>query len=595
MYYQTQVKKIRAGSVVDVNGKVLYSIGNFSCKEGDFVWTDGQFVFGHTPARSTPLIIFDNPGIPVSFVSARGYITKNNCTFKPYSISADDWIVNTDKNFASGNTEIIDAEIDDNGDLWTVTNGFYRFKSAPTFHNHLYTQGYRALRDNDTDFSIFQSVTPYIGQLFDYPAKSFNNIPAVNTNVVFYRNGVQKLALNLKQYADLAEAFALDAKDIIMSRSIKDNAAVNWTRQPAPPDDFIALSYAAVVSMHVSRNGDWDAIISASAIGYCFPYLTFDGSIFNVAFKNDEDKTFSTDLISCINNFEDVVFNSHTLPFQPSIEKYPDFEGDEKDDNDEYTPEFQEYILAKVAYYIPLARFKYYYWFPIVFSACKILRVHNGTVTDTIYQSHGGGNVIYAPDEWDEAGKFVIDYDTFVYNYNTTDSPTLFPVDDNVYCRFSADHIIFYDKNSNVVHDLTSDWNGYKAYGKYQGYYYSLIDSVAYNISSQPSIDINNLFGRQIFIPALSYDIAGLNVQSAQSDNPLKDNYPYMSGWFKNPNNDDDDANISCCFLQLPNDFLFGVRGENLYKKHGSAVNVAGSGLKNFRLRELKNISNARK
>ena len=607
MYYQTQVKNSKAGSITDVNGKTLYLIGNFDCQEGDSVWTDGQFVFGQTPARSTPFVFTDNQGIPVSFDSAGGYI-KLNGRFKAKDISSADWIVNTDRIFENGNdaenAETIDTEINNNGDLVTVTNGFYRFKSAPTFHNHLYTQTYRAISENESRYRIISEVTPYVGQLFDYPAKSFADIPVENTPVILNQEEI-----NLKSYADMAETFALAAKNNIMQNSNKENNAVNWTRQPAPPDDFIALSYAAVVGFHVSRNGDWDAIISTAAMGICFPYLTFDGSIFDRAFPNDEDKTFSEDLVKCINNFEDVVFNLQSLPFEPTFEQYEEFDGTEKDYNDEYTPEFKEYILDKVEYYIPLARFRYYYWFPIIFSACKILHVHNGEVTGTIYQSHGGGNVVIAPDVWDEKEEknsaAEVTFDDFVYNYSEAEDAEgkgkYLPLDEDYYCEFSPisiwevygtkDGTFSLSDNIYVAEDL----GGYEAYGEYQGYYYSLLDSEATNIATQNNISVDNLYGRAIFTPALSYHFEGLSNDS-YLDNPYKINYPYMSGWFKNPDEDNDDAVISYCFAKLKNgDFLLGARGGSLYRVGSDGTYKLGSGLKNFRLRELKNINKAKK
>lgn len=599
MFYQTQVQNVRAGSVVDVSGKILYFMGNFTCQAGDFVWTDGNFVFGHTPARSTPLIFSDNSGVPVAFDNSRGYI-KSNGNFKDFNISDADWIINTDKDFFSGNDEnIIDAEIGNGGNLLTVTNGFYRFKSAPTFCNHLFTQHYRLIRAQEERFLVCTEVNPYVGQLFDFPDNSFADIPAEDTPVT-----INQTAIQLKPYADIAEAFALDAKYVIISHSNKENNAVNWTMQPAPPNDFIALSYAAVVGFHLSANGDWDAVISASAMGFCFPYLTFDGSIFYQSFPNGEDKTFSEDLISCINNFEDIVFNRQSLPFQPTFEQYAAFAGTEKDSNNEYTAEFKAYILDKVAYYIPLAKFRYYYWFPIVFSACKVLKVHNGEVVGTIYQSHGGGNVVYAPEEWDEKSTSANYYNDFVFNdYNETEhdknNRMYFPLDEDYYCDFSPYDALIYDSAGSTFtipyDDMPKNSGfGYKAYSEYRGYYYSFIDSDAITVATQNNISVDNLFGRQIFIPAPYYVFYGLDNEN-YSTNPKKNNYPYMCGWFKNPNDDNDDAIINYCFAELKNGLLLGVYGGDLYKiQSGGSYELIGSGLKNFRLREMKRISKAR-
>ena len=608
-YYPTQIESVGNGTATDVQGKKLRFVGNLPCQAGDTVWTDGNVIFGNSTPKTAPLLDDMQAGIPVVADKIKddsdkksGYLLPNG-KFRKRKLAAGEWIVNDDKNYEHGEDEdIIDAEIDDDGDLWTVTDGFYRFKSAPTFHNHLFTQGFIRPEDSDSAFSVFSSVTPYVGQLFDFDFVSFADIPTEDTDIVFYKNGAEQFKVNLKQFADIAEDFALEAKDKILEKSNKEDGAVNWTMQPAPPDDFIALSYAAVVSLHVDKKGDWDAIISAAAMGFCFPYLTFDGSIFDSAFPNNEDKTFSENLISCINSFEDVVFKQLSLPVHFDFEQYPEFEGDETDDNDNYTPAFQKYILDKVAYYIPLASFRYFYWFPVIFSACQVLRVHNGNVTDTIYKSKGGGNVVFAPEEWNEKGVTENFYDDFVFNFSESGNEIVFPLDEDFsyHCEnFFVENISADNNNFSVPEDvytsLADSIDCYYAYGEYQGFHYSNIDSEASLVAAQYNLSTDNLYGRQILTPALSYDFSISN-NSGFNSNPRKINYPYMSGWFKKPDEDNDDVNISYSFANFrKNKFLLGVRGGDLYRVEGTGKDLLGTGLKNFRLRDLLNIYSAKK
>ncbi len=676
-FYPTEIQSVGNGVATDVQGKTLRFMGNLPCQAGDTVWTDGKFIFGNSTPKPAPLLDDIQSGTPVLFDKEKsdndkGYLRAHG-KFKKYKRMKDhEWIVNDYEKYKYGKEEdLIDAEIDNNGDLWTVTDGFYRFKSAPTFHNHLFTQAHIQPNENSTAFSVFSRVTPFVGQLFDYPNQSFADIPAENSDVVFYKNDEEQFTVNLKQFADIVEDFALEAKNKIMEKSNKEDDAVNWTMQPAPPDSAVALSYASVVSFNIDQNHNWDAIISTAAMGFCFPYLTFNGSVFNKAFPNGEDKIFSETLITCINTFEDLVFEQQALPYKPDIapyppftgeekddndeytpeyksyltgkvnhyapyyqttdpnedlsyinafetvlfepqnlhfnanfEKYPEFEGDETDENDEYTPEYKKYILDKVKYYIPKARFKYYYWFPIVFSACKVLRVHNGEVTDTIYKSKGGGNIVYAPDDWDEKGDKDVakePYDDFVYNYEQFNEQEIdFPLDGFSYhCEnFFVENVFEGEKQISIPEDvynsLANSIECYSAYGKYEGYYFSNVDSTAALIATQTNADINNLYGRQIFTPALYYEYSGLG--EGYNDNPLKVNYPCMNGWFKKPYEDNDDVNISYVFAKFKrNKFALGIRGGDLYRISLDGIyEKVGTGLKNFRLRELKNIRKAK-
>ena len=69
MFYKTTVHSLVPGGVVDSRGKTLTFIGNKVARVGDTIWTDGRVVFGHTPARGSPILAGGNRtyGIPVLF------------------------------------------------------------------------------------------------------------------------------------------------------------------------------------------------------------------------------------------------------------------------------------------------------------------------------------------------------------------------------------------------------------------------------------------------------------------------------------------------------------------------------------------------
>ncbi len=268
-----------------------------------------------------------------------------------------------------------------------MTDGFYRKNRYVTYNNHLYVHRYSYTQGHENEslpeqyvHSVCYSVSTYVGQQIELGI----DIPDEDTDVIFYRDGEKFNQLNLKQFADEAENLALEVKDKIMAKSAENIQAanadiiakgiptteiLNYFKQPSPPDDFIASTYARVAMLKIQPNGDYDAVIVASSYGYCFPYLTFNGSAFLHSFPNGENASFNSDLEQCMQIFENNVFDEEisprTLPVALNIIKYPRFTGDKKDDDGNYTDEYKRYILNKVAYYIPRARFKYKNWYDI--------------------------------------------------------------------------------------------------------------------------------------------------------------------------------------------------------------------------------------
>lgn len=125
MFYKTTIKSVTQSGVIDVQGRSLQFIGYLPVKAGDTVYTDGRFIFGNAPPKGAPAI-FDTPsGIPVLSDDLRGYFN-NRGTFKQYSIAGTKWLVNDDKTFKHDEGDnIIDAEISEDGELLTVKKHHY--------------------------------------------------------------------------------------------------------------------------------------------------------------------------------------------------------------------------------------------------------------------------------------------------------------------------------------------------------------------------------------------------------------------------------------------------------------------------------------
>ena len=633
MYYQTKIKSLIAGGAIDTSGKRLQFIGNNPAQVGDMVWTDGRVIFGHTPIRGTPLMFADEPKIPVLGDDWRGYV-KSTGKFRGCDIADDAWIVNNDKYFYHGaedSAKLLDAEITAEGELITVTDGFYRKNQYVTYTNHLAICWYQFLskyeigdRPNNFHYSILSNIKTYNGEEIELGVDEDDE----DTDVVFYKDGEKFNQLNLKQFADEAENLALEVKDKIMVKSeenlqaaradiqrknIPTTQIINFYRQPAPPDDFIASTYARVAMLKIQPNGDWDAVITASSYGYCFPYMTFDGSIFHMSFPDNEDKTFSDDLISCLNLFENIVFEKNTLPFTPNIEKYPKFEGDKKEGGN-YTDDYKRYILKKIAYYIPLARFKHKAWFCMPFSAFVILRVHNGEISDTIYSNSGGGtdNFWFRTMSWTEtsgaytSGLYTSD---FVIDNDEEENDWEFPLDDEYY--FSAEGLklkTIYDNSDTTVVDIPEEAsaalreNFYEAYYVYPFHAIQVKDKNVENIYEEQADSELYVFNSYKNLIAVHYKfVDSKGDEDVWYKYPKKQSYVLLSGWFiKSEGTDEsqfeEDLRINFNFTKLKGGkYLISARGGKLIKFDDKGnIETIGDDLKNFRLRELKHISKAK-
>ena len=663
MYYQTKIRKVYSGGgAVDFQGKKLSFMGNLPVQAGDIVWTDGNVIFGHANIGDTPIIPIMISGIPVSgYGEFRGYIDKTG-NFKKYATSADSWIVNTDKIFKHGeekfnNEKIIDAEIAENGDLYLITEGFYRKNTLVTYNHKLFVHKVRGpegalelanVDEGENPYFVTNKFYSYSGQTLklgvdqNYSYGYLLKEPICkdkDIDLKIYKNYKQIASFNLKQIADIVTDKCFSIRDQMMTQSSQEGINL---RQGEPPDDFIASVYARIITSYIDKNGNWDIIVSASAWGYCFPYMSFDVSIFSGTFPNDEDKFFNEMLVECIEKYFEIEFFKQNSFL--NIEKYPQFTGTKKV-NGSYTAEFQQYILDKCAYYIPLAKFKQKIWYPNIFNASILVKIHNGQVVDTIQSYSGGGREkIYLDySTWDEKripkrGKY---YDSIVIPAEEIRKEWSFPLGDGYY--FVADGMkikAIYNSEDKKIATIPNDIGLYDDYAEAylcfpiqsafeeNAEYHYIVDSTAKGLAQRLNLEEKNILARFIYYfegyiqdqyrnitYPLYYKI--INKDGSYIDSnyyPMDVNLQlnFQNGWFTNPKkkewalNDETFYLLKHVFTLLSNGAcLLGLHGDKLYKINGDGTyenlldrpdkSFQTADLKNFRLRELKNMAKAKK
>ena len=155
MFYKTQIKSTGKGFAFDTSGKKLFFIGNYPCQAGDFVYTDGTYIFGNLSPKAQPIIFPVQSGIPVLADDLRGYFNSSG-VFKDYDIAfdiaSDSFIVNDKDKFLHGADFFIDAEISESGELFTA---YFFGGSAHIRNGNIIEDGFISIKKDGDEIKNF--------------------------------------------------------------------------------------------------------------------------------------------------------------------------------------------------------------------------------------------------------------------------------------------------------------------------------------------------------------------------------------------------------------------------------------------------------
>lgn len=629
MFYTTTIKSVGQSGVIDAQGRRLNFIGYLPVKAGDTVYTDGNVIFGNAPPKGAPAIFDEPSGIPVlgdedsSGDELRGYFTING-KYKRYRIAGDNWITNGKKKYAhdgdeTSGTEIdgqrlIDAGITDDGDIYIVTDGLYRETQTTSYNHHIFI-GYH----NGNQFAadgphwVNSYIEPHIGEEITLGVAS----NPVDLSAVIYKNGKQTDEFNLKPFADMVEEKSLEARDKIMALSASSDEygnllpeppkGANRMEQPPPPDSFVAAKSARILTFKTDQQGNWDAIVTASAYGYCFPYLYLQGSVLEPTFTSATPQ-FDGYLQDCIEDLETYIFTRKYYPFL-NIKRYsPRFTG-EISISGYYTTAYANWATKAIAYYIPLVRYTFFEWFPVAFGASMLFHVHNGEIVTVMQSRYGGGNTVYSYGSWDETQHYDNYNSTFEIGVALEENDWRFPVGDKIFLGgFGSEITGLFDDDDKKISNVPQFDQTIHFEPEYPLAYSTHNDAIAevlYKEIAAPAINAVHHHTVCLPSPRYSYQENGITYSTEQfpdeffSLNALKP-YRFLNEFFDEKAIND--VNRDGLFRFNPSGanlkggkLLFGVYGEKLYLKTSGEWQQVGDGLKNFRLRELKNIRKAKK
>ena len=606
MFYQTQVIKLTRDGVIDVQGKKLSLIGNKIVKVGDYVWTDGKVVFGHTPIRGGGILYNEPSGIPIlaqddlSGNELRGYFSKNG-KFKPYLIMSDSWITNSDKKFGHGietfnNEEIIDAHFADDGDKIIVTNGI--FQDSRTLNTT-----YVWIHVNDT-YTFYVDRTHWtLDELkisIDRPFVMGNTLGSENLETVkapakIFINDKDEKEIDLEPYAKDVEARALLCAEKIMAQSytVDDVEAndvtticgyvkleeltsdfrstpssirapeglVDEPAHPPPDEPFIAYSTAYILTSN-SDDKVFEGTIFAAAYGFCFPYIkprfiSNESYYFYNGFPRNKIYEYK-----CVPFGFSCIFRVENNNVQSEPVAFRDFGGIDSDVTIHADNNYLTYLLGGVDTDI-----KY---------VTLLSSRHIKLTTD--FPSKDFEDLLPVGDGFYQMNKFGL---LSFFNSVREKISENIPVHEN-FCHVEIEHGEFLTESFSLFLNDTP-------YLKYKIY---TCDNI---IQEKQFHFIHSNTGYTV----ITYDDAGNIIDSFVERPEQEENtFPPVDGYYiKQEDGTFEPLHFTPLFYQFKNgNYLYGVKGGKLYlKSKDGTEQLIGDGLKNFRLQELKTISKAKR
>ncbi len=617
MFYVTQIKSVGEGGVIDVQGRRLNFIGYLPVKAGDSVYTDGKVIFGNAPPKGAPAIFEEPSGVPVladedssGNAELRGYFT-NRGKYKNYRIAGDDWITNSKKKYSHDDGEdetIIDAEITEDGDEIVVKKGIYQDSRTleTTYVIGCINDAY-LFRDK-IDSSLCISLVGYGVMKEKLGSELF---PNTQTPAQILKNGKTDKEIDLEFFAKDVEQRALLCADEIMKNSysvedvqsndltplsqVQERYGVSYMTLPQVTDDsrrfsdyilvpgsylgwlgvnlvnyyndrqinepaylppsapFIAYSSAHILTSNFD-NDDFSGVVFASAYGYCFPYIRPRFTLIDSVLATPDPVGHPV---------YNKIYEWKCVPFGMSC-----FYKVGKDNSNLEPVAFRDFGGA------------------------------NSTVTisETVnfqYPVSRNTNISFT-------SAFSTRQLELMTNFETQDISDVFlPVGEGFYKMDKFGRLTFYDSKKNLVDENIPVHDDFYHIEIEDGYF--LQDRYLQHFNDKPRLKC------KVYTSDGEIEEARIRLRDTDTLGTVKGNgnwvegaevtVPPMDGYYiKQDDGTLDPLNFTPLFYQFKNgDCLYGVRGGKLYLKTKDGIEIVGDGVKNFRLRELKKISKAKK
>lgn len=549
------------GGVIDVQGKELSLIGNKFVKAGDLIWTDGKIVFGHTPIRGSTLLESTPSGIPVLGKNFRGYFDKRG-HYKRYNIAGDDWIANDKKIYAHDNGEdnIIDAEIatDAEGNetgVYTVEKTVKQLEE--------YDDG------NSVNF-LFYYYRAWYSSSNAYRCKQYYSMLNFNSAT----RGYDTHQYSYQSWQVLANQNSCDyIKNNVPQ--IKQAVQGSWSDIPFTYEEFIEKEGDPVIrdcELIIRKN---DATIETLKLSELVaPAEEIAMEYVNITIPNQPMKDYIKSRAILL-NFKIKPDGKWEALFEIEIAAERDYR-DTKRDTWDYLPGTDTKLKVRRS---TLG------YATVAVHSLFLYKVTSDGDSEKIFEKS-----FFMP-LWliNNVRLNAVTTTTPVHKYSEDvdrvppfeRNRTTFPYDDWINVAWSWIWVDFsggetgYDEDTFTIYTVWDSHNMPNA-PDYDNGVTEIVDDFDFPVQDDFHAKIKNLYGIE------QWQIAG--VYDANNNQVIGEVFT-----------DDNTHKWNMSIAPLKNGYLFGVHDGNLYKIINGNIELVGYGLKNFRLRELKRISKARK
>ncbi len=636
-------EKILDGCVIDAQGKRLQVMGNKLCQVGDKIWTDGKVIFGHTPLRSTPLVLPNiESGIPVVADEIKsgenkytcGYFTKAG-VFKKKQIAEDTWTTNAKKLYKHGKSkEVIDAEIafdleEKEVGLYTATatnDGVYFslgdeefFSNVTIKKNDLIVESFdlKNLLDEKNKFDKVNSDT---GITENVSANAFDKIAEIfsDSEVTPPLNlSAQIVSFKINRHGETEMIVGSHAAGNVNPMKLYSHG--KYSKSEFQDETFLWESTDTVLTQDPHLKNAlilfWEHCVGGEILNFEVSSWKYDGEI-------DTDTTLAdveTEYLTHFKNGEIVELIEEKFKY-PKIKNNSVFTIEYDDENCEVFFGFQfdppntwrhdengyissyndpayvmindEPVPAGILNTLAVAWTAFFIGGEV--DGEKIVVTSPTDINPYVYlvqqcdyvKNHEIPNPIMTYRKFDFGNAFVEDSRFVYYRFFAYENHDLNIK--NIFNRSEVHYFILEDSNGKehkvwllrddsaeknftaILDEKISEENISDFYFPIQDGYYS-----EWAIDTNFSPPIFNLLGIYDSFSKIYYNL------------PTYEKYIPKGGWFENL------PNLS--LAKLNKGHLLGFHNENLYKIYGNNFEKVGEGLKNFRLREMKNLKGAAK
>lgn len=560
---QVKVDEVK-NSYIMAGGMRLICIGNNPLEPGDMCWTDGKYIYGHIPFRSTPAIPRPEDGIPVVLdvgkgngkKARKGYVTQAGA-WKRCEVKHGDWIANDGRCLYYGGEEfagrkVLDAEVAEDGGLYVVTAGEYR-KSVAFWHEFL----------RFTDFNMYAH--PWFEHIFDEkPAridyhiipnkrikesKKYGKEEMRDQKILIQKNGAIMYEIGLDVVANkLKEKIvSMFEQEFEQGEKVKILPGIMLEKK-----NFVASIVAYPLFFKINMDGTWNAVVSCSGIGYSFQKGELN-TRYNSCYYNVADGWIYI-------HYDDL----HCIPCGGSAQYLLDSNG----------------RMDEICSHL--------------FKGGKIKTEHMG-INDGIDANTRSWvrlklswdvNDVDCRDDLLLAVKLSEIEIDLSWNIKNKDNDISFPVDEYVCSIDKFGRMTVSDGNRNVLaQNLVVDENYLRI---------EIVASTKYesNMFKETGIVICE-------IPTVKYRVYTPDGNVEEKEGSLYDDslpYPVMDGCYKVVGDTCETFHFSVAVEKVGQGHLIGIQGGKLYlARNGTVQEIEGDNLRNFRIRRMRNLANARK